>query len=797
MNAQLRATVAAAIATLGCSTALASSFQTLRWFNNVLVAVLVVAGVGALLRLRPGAPTRLQPLVAAGALAVTATLLFGNGTGWFGLIPTSETITLLQAQVERGLLDIQELAAPVPPKRGLMLITLLGVGAVAIVVDFVAVTLRRPAVAGLPLLALFVVPAAVVPEGVGWLPFAFGAAGYLVLLLSEGRERVGRWGVAVHARTAGGAGATALAAVQGPDATPLARVARRIGAAAVSVAVVVPALVPGLDGGFLRGTGGAGEGDGTSRSITTYNPLVRLKGELTLPEARPLLRRVTDDEEPGYLRMTVLDRFTGQAWSQSQLDATPDERVREGMPAPQGLTLADTTEVTSRLTAQELAVPWLPVPYPAREVEVDGDWRVDRESETIFSTRTDTRGLTYDVTTSKVIATADLLAEADSFDSAALRPYMQLPELPREIRLRTIDVIAGARTPYERVLAIQEYLRGPEFRYSLQTEPGNSGSDLVDFLNNKVGYCEQYAAAMAVMVRVAGVPARVAVGFTRGKRVAARTYQITTDEAHAWPEVYFPGAGWLPFEPTPRNDGQALRADYAVPGGDDDDTPSTSAPVPTQSTSAAPVPSSSAGDNLDGRLEGDETAVTGGGGDRGRTTLVLVLVLAVLALVAATPTLVDRAVRRRRWRGLTGPEEVAAAAWQQLQDDATDVGHDWRASDSPRTAADRLIRERSLDSVSGAAVHRVAHAVERALYAATADTPAGLADDVREIRGALLEGLGRSQRWRAQGLRPAALRRAMHAGADRVADVLDWVDARSDAVTRAVTGRFVRSRAAE
>ena len=799
MNAQVRATLAAAVATAACSTALATSFQTNRWLNNVLVAVGVVAGVGILMRLRPGVSVLLQPLVAAAALAVTVTLLFGNGTGMFGLIPSSETLTVLSAQMERGFLDIQELAAPVPAKRGLMLITLLGVGAVAIVVDFIAVALRRPAVAGLPLLALFVVPAAVVPEGVGWLPFALGAVGYLVLLLSEGRERLGRWGVPVRERTSGGAGSAAFASAQGADAAPLARVARRIGAAAVSVAVVVPALVPGLAGGFLRGSGtGTGEGDGSSRSITTYNPLVRLKGELTLPTPRPLLRVATDDQEPGYLRMTVLDRFTGQAWSQSQLDATPDERVREGMPAPQGLSLADTTEIRAQITAQDLVVPWLPVPYPAREVEVEGDWRVDRESETIFSTRTDTRGLSYDVTSAKVLATAEQLQAADAEPDEKLLPYLELPpELPGEIRLITAEVITGARTPYERVLAIQEYLRSDEFRYSLRTEPGNSGSDLLDFLRNKAGYCEQFAAAMGVMVRIAGVPSRVAVGFTRGDRVAAGTYQVTTDAAHAWPEVYFPGAGWLPFEPTPRTDGQAVRADYAVPGSLDDDAPSTSAPLPTTSASAAPAPSGGSREEIDDRLAGEDAAVNGAGSGGGRAAVVVPAVgLGLLALLAA-PMLIDRGVRRRRWRSSGSPEEVAAAAWQQLQDDAADIGYTWQDTDSPRTAATRLVRDRSLDSVAAASVQRIAQALERALYASSAASPDGLTDDVREVRGALLEGVPRSTRWRAQLLRPSALRRGGHAVAGKVADVLDRFDSGADAVSRAVTSRFTRSRTAE
>ena len=85
------------------------------------------------------------------------------------------------------------------------------------------------------------------------------------------------------------------------------------------------------------------------------------------------------------------------------------------------------------------------------------------------------------------------------------------------------SVTAGAGGPYERVRRIHDFLtdRSKGFIYSLSTEPGTSGDDLVDFLRLKRGYCEQYAGTMAVMVRAAGVPARVALGYTPGSASSA------------------------------------------------------------------------------------------------------------------------------------------------------------------------------------------------------------------------------------------------------------------------------------
>src|SRR6201999_680798 len=79
---------------------------------------------------------------------------------------------------------------------------------------------------------------------------------------------------------------------------------------------------------------------------------------------------------------------------------------------------------------------------------------------------------------------------------------------------------------------------------------------LVNFLiYNKTGFCEQYSSAMGVMLRVLGIPTRVAIGFTDG--YAADGHQtITTQDAHAWDEVYFPGYGWVTFDPTPLSDGR-------------------------------------------------------------------------------------------------------------------------------------------------------------------------------------------------------------------------------------------------
>jgi protein-glutamine gamma-glutamyltransferase len=112
-------------------------------------------------------------------------------------------------------------------------------------------------------------------------------------------------------------------------------------------------------------------------------------------------------------------------------------------------------------------------------------------------------------------------------------------------------VTRGADTPYETVLALENWfrLRGG-FRYD-ESPPAADGPPLIAFVNRtRAGYCQHYAGAMTLMLRMLGVPSRVAVGFTSGK-LEDGAWVVTDHEAHAWVEVWFAGQGWVPFDPTP------------------------------------------------------------------------------------------------------------------------------------------------------------------------------------------------------------------------------------------------------
>ena len=133
------------------------------------------------------------------------------------------------------------------------------------------------------------------------------------------------------------------------------------------------------------------------------------------------------------------------------------------------------------------------------------------------------------------------------FTDDRYQPLFAYRPLWEEARRRT----ARARSPYEATLLLERWFRRDgNFRYE-ELPPQGSGPPLVDFVKlTRAGYCQHYAGAMALMLRMIGVPARVAVGFTAGTWKGG-VWTVTDHQAHAWVEAWFAGHGWLAFDPTP------------------------------------------------------------------------------------------------------------------------------------------------------------------------------------------------------------------------------------------------------
>ncbi|HEY6397905.1 MAG TPA: transglutaminaseTgpA domain-containing protein [Solirubrobacteraceae bacterium] len=140
---------------------------------------------------------------------------------------------------------------------------------------------------------------------------------------------------------------------------------------------------------------------------------------------------------------------------------------------------------------------------------------------------------------------ADLTNYATGASVLAASPYRRAYGLARRLA-------QGAATPYAFVQRVLSYLR-PEYGFFYDANTAPSRYPLLNFLfNTKAGYCQHFAGAMALLLRLGGVPARVAVGFTSGKHSSATsTWDVTDKDAHAWVEVWFPRYGWVAFDPTP------------------------------------------------------------------------------------------------------------------------------------------------------------------------------------------------------------------------------------------------------
>ncbi|MDE2695844.1 MAG: transglutaminase domain-containing protein [Chloroflexota bacterium] len=168
-----------------------------------------------------------------------------------------------------------------------------------------------------------------------------------------------------------------------------------------------------------------------------------------------------------------------------------------------------------------------------------------------------------------------LLGVGTEYPAWVTERYLQLPDsLPERVRELAIDIAGDANSAYLAAFQIENYLRNPNnYRFSLKVDDQPPRADPVDYFlfESGEGYFDHYASAMAVMMRSLGYPARVAVGFFVDSQLydeETGAYVLTEEDSWTWPEVYFPGLGWVEFNPTP---GRATvsRPGFAAFGGED------------------------------------------------------------------------------------------------------------------------------------------------------------------------------------------------------------------------------------
>jgi transglutaminase-like putative cysteine protease len=764
-----RRTLAAACAVILASISLYPIFSGSGWFWAGCGSALVVALAGTATRLRR-LPVPVTLLAGVLALFLYLNLVFANARMLYHVLPTPGSVAALWHTAGQGFHQASAYAPPVPGLRGMVLLAAAGIGIAALLTDLIAVRLGSAALAGLPLLLLFTEPFTLsVSRGfVGTtLAFCIGVAGYLALLSSEGRDRIRAW---EHANAADH---------YAPDTRPLAAAGRRVGSASVLLALCLPLFIPGLHTTRLfGGQPGIGGKPGSGGAAVGFpNPNVQLSQELRASKASTVLTYTSNNSNnPGYLRIYVLDKLTDNTgW---QLFGQPESLVPVSpqLPAPPGLTEA--AGVTSQRTTITIAhgvgddvLSALPVPYPATSITVKGDVRADRSTLMVLDSGTSLSGLSYTVTSLSVTPGAQALSAAPRPSPSIASHDLSVPAAYVPLRAVAQSVVgaAGATTPFEKAVALQNWLAGGSFKYTLSAPTVLTAAGLANFLEvTKKGYCQQFSSAMAVLARLLGIPSRVAYGFTAGSPTGTGSYRVTTHDSHAWPELFFQGYGWLRFEPTPSGiagQGTAYAPNYSQTPGSPGGPPAlatgpTSSPGATATGNAAiqGIPP-----NLREILGNDFGTVTGAPRqDTVSPWEIFGLVVGGLVVVAViAPWCARLVVRRLRWR--RGRRQRARdiawahAAWQELRDDLMDYGAGYLPSESPRAVATRAGDGLVLTGTARAALGRIGMAEERARYAPAPTDGSGLRADSVTVRRAIAAAVPRATRWRARLLPSSVL----------------------------------------
>jgi TgpA N-terminal domain/Transglutaminase-like superfamily/Domain of unknown function (DUF4129) len=831
----LRLTVTAAVAVILASVSVYPLIQAAGWFWAGVGAVIVAAAAGIITRLPTlhaavagsvvalvaAAPLLVSPqwgLRVAGAAIVAVTAasrprlrvlqalacviiylaalliylnaLFASHLSTAGIVPTKASLSYLSTLANQGMAE-RIFEPPVPSSPGVILLAAGGIGLMAVATDLLAVRLRSPAIAGLPLLALYCVriTTAAHQGGLGaTIVFCLAMIGYLALLAADGRERLRIWGRLVTVWHG-----AAADPVETPDTKALAASGRRIGLAAACIALAFPLLVPGISVHDLLKTDPTTTGSG-GPPVALPTPLAQMQDQLLSTSPRTVLTYTTTARNPReqYLQVYVLNYDqSGQAWTLAPLGG-PTTQVSSGQLRPgQGVT--DRTPLTKTTTwvkfsqvstgyDAKLKLGFLPLPYAAETLQAQGSWTEDDATLMVYSASAPLSGLSY-----KVTSEAADLDSADGKGTAYPKsisgsyldfqpgPHNELAKLAGQIAAR-----AHAHTPYQKALALQYYFtRSGKFSYSTSVSLLAGIPGLIQFLyHTKTGYCQQFAFAMAGLARLLGIPSRIAVGYTAGSPAGRRgTWKVTTGDAHAWPELYFTGLGWIRFEPTPGGpggQGTATAPDFGAPPGVGIQ-PTT--PPGQSSRSKAGLGAGAQNEahlhNLG--LSGTGTASQAGTPGHGIAGWVLLIAAIVIAAAAITPPVARSVVRHRRLRA-AGDARLAHAAWREARDDLADYGFACRPSESPRAVAARAGSTLQLDLQAREALARIARAEERARYA-TAPLPAPtLRADCATIRRALARQAGRAERWRAR-LLPTSMLTPVRPALQQALDVFGWMDA--------------------
>jgi transglutaminase-like putative cysteine protease len=622
----------------------------LNWWWTALVVTLVVTAVQLWFRKRSRG-ARFVALVIA-LIATSCTAAVANGIEPLGWLDRNGALGSTIAAIQLN-------PAPLLATPDVRLVGALAIVWIVGAALFVAAISGTPALAAVPALVILIVPGVVTGSSPSTLLIVATGVAFLALLWLSVRPMQRAFPAVV------------------------------VGALSLAVAVALPTLVP-LNSSFLSGVTGA-----VQSPIQAGRPgtLLRLGQDLRESSSLEVFRYRTSSGEPEYLKLADLDDFSSGDWTPTVQDASTAPTAVHGQ-APVGVNPRLSTQSDAVIRITGLSSQYLPVPAGATSMTSQStaldldDWRWLPGSNTVRSTGPTTRsGDEYQVDGATTFAGPLLDAieaggrpgiDTDRFfvapSAAQLKEDRVVPaKLPSIISRTAERVTAAASSNYEKARALQNYFLSGKFTYST-TAPVEQGYDgdnmqvIAKFLQVKAGYCVHFASAMAVMARVLGIPARIAVGYRPSDANSSGEYTVNNQQLHSWPELYFQGLGWVGFEPTPSSDLASQPTTTSTASAAPQATP-TPLPQPHASSLSASVPTPTPSSVREAQGSG-----VGGGG--GGTTGPWGLVVAVLAaaLLIAMPGLLRARRRRRRLGRIARGRDPAVEAWREVVDDVVDHG---------------------------------------------------------------------------------------------------------------------------
>lgn len=704
----------------------------------IVGASLLSTFVAAVLR-RRNVSLPLAALVSSIALAIVIVLRYAPDTSAFGIVPTPGSRAPLELLARDGLQQFRDLRAPVPDLPAFIAFAMIGAWLMAFLTDWGAQRLELAFEPVLPAGLLFVFSAVLGAGDRRISATIIFAAAVLFWAIVQRTEHLAR-------------GSAWLNSDQRRGPAIIARNAGLVAIAALLIGTVVGPRLPGADQEELFYWRSK-----TDPTRTVVSPFVEI-GDRLVEQQDTNLFTVTSDR-PAYWRVAGLDTYNEEqaAWS----TRLTFEDADGPLPGERSNT-AESIVITQQITIENLSAIWLPAAFaPSRIIESPEDvtWNTDTASLAIGRGEDDadrnSDGLIYEIESVLPIFDGDALRTAGTnIPQEIAERYLEVPAslTPRVINdARTIT--ADATTNYDKALALQDHFR--QYDYSLSLSP-RAGDPIEQFLDERVGFCQQFSGTFALMARSLGIPTRVAVGFTWGDPIAGQenTYQVTGRHTHAWPEVWFEDFGWVAFEPTPGRG--APDASYTGVGEQQDSlvqqTLADELPV-DETDPAVPVPDQDPdiGDIFEDPEAIDDAGVSAAANENsglpGPRWMWISLLL--IGCYAAIGPLLRRFRRQRRSAAASTPADRIAVLWADAADDMADFFDIVRAPAETRSEfADRLNGDPRLPV---GALQTLATATTVAHYGGNSDAVAAMVDQAeaatKEIRGAVGLRTTAFQRW--------------------------------------------------